>query len=367
VRSVWYGLDLPTTGSYKIWVESDVDCVMAVYSWPFFIDNTLGALIAEDDDSGPGDNPELELILTAGAYAVVVDSKTEGFFTLKYQLAVGGTPPANDNFTDAEEITSLPFSAAGTTVGAIAEPFEREAEELGEGPKDTVWYKYVADHDGQLTIKATLPNGDGPDAYVYVDTWKGTTAENLVRWPEPPPQGPGGGLWKGFFGFFDTPLEIDLQAITLDVINGETYYIRVQSESGGSEDFTIYVDEQELYINIQPSGADAGPFDDATTVYVNITASGSEVHHQANAEDSAEVYINVQASGTELQAKEYADSATVNIDIQFMGGECYSTFSGLMMDSEADLRWTSSATTNWTAEYELRWTVGDVQVEGINC
>ena len=130
-RSVWYYMSPDANETYKFWVESAVDCVLGIYDVNYR--GALLSLIASDDDSGPGNQPEITIdftwpkppgIWTGNAIAVVVDSKTEGGFTLKFQRQTTGTPPANDDFADAVVISRIPWSASGTTVGASAEPEE---------------------------------------------------------------------------------------------------------------------------------------------------------------------------------------------------------------------------------------------------
>jgi hypothetical protein len=375
-RTVYYYMAPFDNETYKFWVESAVDCVLGIYD-VVGPGSALGALIAEDDDSGPGNQPEITInltspkppgIFTGNAIAVVVDSKTEGSFTLKFQRQPGGTPPANDDFADAELITSLPAVVSGTTVGATAEPEERNAAELGIGPRDTVWYKYVADHDGTLKIKATC-DSNNEDAYVYVDVWKGTTLANLVRHPEPPPTGPGGGIFRGFFSFFDTPAELEAARLDINIVNGETYYIRVQTESGGSEDFTIYVDTADVYLKLTPSGFDAGPYGDVATVYLTLTPSGSDEFH-GTIVDAATVPLTITPGAAwETQGQETTDSATIYVDLQVLGGECFSTFTGVLLgEGEAELCMaTVSDELCIFGTEELEWSYGVVTTEGIDC
>jgi len=367
-RTVWYHFGIDGPGTYRIWVESAVDCVLGLYgepnTWTGVGDLTL---ITSDDDSGAGDQPEIIQAfgpLTSpffGDYWLAVDSKAEGTFVLKYQRLSDGTPPANDDFANAEVITSFPFVSSGTTVAATAETAEREAEQMGTGPKDTVWYKYVATADGSLKIKATCDTFND-DAYVYVDTWKGTSLDTLIRNPEPPPSGPGGGIFRGFYNHFDTPLEIDQAAITMDVVNGQTYYIRVQTESGGSEDFTLYVDSAAVYLDLTAGGTEAGPFGDVGTAYVELTASGSDEFH-GTIIDSGTVYLTITPGATwETLGHETTDAATVRLTLSVLGGECFSRFH-FTGEGEADTRWAvDDALVRWASDVETRW-LANVEIQ----
>jgi len=79
--------------------------------------------------------------------------------------------------------------------------------------------------------------------------------------------------------------------------------------------------------------------------------------------DAATVYLDLTAfSGLTI------DLATIYFDMQPLGGECYSTWSSLQLDGEADLRWsTSQELVRWSSDDNLRWSQGEVLVEGINC
>lgn len=356
-RSVWYRFDpWDYTATYRVWVESSVDCVLGAYDVTN-IGGTLGALLAEDDDSGTGDWPELVLDMAAlyddgdGVYsgrsfAIVVDSKTEGTFRLKYQKVYSGTPPANDDFDDAEVISSIPFSTSGTTVGARAEIEEANAERIDKGPRDTVWYKYVATFDGHIKIKGTCTS-DNDDGYVYVDTWHGTVLETLVRHPEPPPIGP-----RGYFFNGDTPQETEAQALTLDVVNGETYYIRVQTRAGGSETFDIQGELNATYLDLQASGPDEmhGTLLDDATILVALQISAIEVYSVTF--DAATILVDLQASGVDIKAFEYTDSGTVYVDLSTMtADECiFHLEPSWIVDGIRKWQWNGSA---------RRWAVGD--------
>jgi len=355
-RNVWYRVGWEEDIQVKVWIESAVDCVLAIYEQTGGFPTGVGALVAEDDDSGPGNQPEITFNASfIKDYWIIVDSKTEGDFTLKFQRVTTGTPPANDDFAAAEVISSLPFTASGTTVDATAETAELDSEPLGVGPKDTVWYKYVADHDGQLLIKASC-DSDNEDGYIAIDMWRGTSLDTLVRNPDPPP-----GLvsdQRGFFNFGATAQEIEENSLVCPIINGETYYFRVQTESGGSEDFTIYIDDQVVYLDLRPSGTDEmhGTLIDDAVVYLDLRHTGTELFHPALTTDSATVVLTMTPIATwETQGAETTDSATVRIAMTALGGECYSRFH-FTGEGEADLRWgVVSDLVRWSPNDEVRW------------
>lgn len=82
--------------------------------------------------------------------------------------------------------------------------------------------------------------------------------------------------------------------------------------------------------------------------------------------DAGTVYLDLQPSGVDI--RERTDSATVLLDLQVLGGECFSTFSGLLLgEGEAELRWESNALLRWLSEAGLRWSSGEIIRDGINC
>lgn len=351
-RSVWYVLDITRAGNYKIWVESSVDCVLAVYNK----NNSpnLGSLVAEDDDSGAGNWPEVTVGLATGDYWIVVDSKTEGTFRLKWEKVRTGTRPANDDFANATNIASVPYSSSGTTIDATAEADEHDCFMLGGGPKDTVWYKFVASGNGTLKIKATVQSTNGgPDSgqtAVGVDLWHGTTLANLVRHPEPPT------IDKGYFNHFDTAAELEDQAMYLDYVNGETYYIRVQTPGGGSEDFTLFVETLAVYLDLKVSGQDVGPFTDSATIYLDLNVSATEVFHQVVTSDSATVAFDLQASGVDLKGFEYTDATSVYLDLQgFAEQDCYFHLEP-SFSADGVRKWAANGVRRWSVGGTRRWT-----------
>jgi hypothetical protein len=78
--------------------------------------------------------------------------------------------------------------------------------------------------------------------------------------------------------------------------------------------------------------------EDFATVYVDIQVYVTE--------EVPVLYFDIQVSAVE--AAQYTDAATVYVDIRNTGGECYSSFSGLFLDADAQTRWA-------TPTYEERW------------
>ena len=72
--------------------------------------------------------------------------------------AVTGAKPTNDGRDDAEQITTLPLSIAGSTDGATTQ--DGEAPSSCAGDTNSVWYRYDAAHD--VRVVARLRAGGDP-------------------------------------------------------------------------------------------------------------------------------------------------------------------------------------------------------------
>lgn len=339
-RSVWYYGSIPA-GDTKIWVESDEDCVLSVYSAA----GTHGTApnpatlpsLGEDDDSGTGDWPEVIVNSPTGQSVwICIDSKVECTFTLKFEW-VNDSPviPANDNFDNAEAHVG-PFVSGGTTIGAGGEYFETDSEGLGSGVTDTVWYKFTAVETKRIKIEGRVATNNN-DGYVWFETYTGTGKDDLVRVGDPEY---GGGIFKGplFPNSTNDPQFVD-------VVNGTDYWIRVYTESGGSEEFELWVDTDLVYINIQASGVETGPWHitfpikitpggtdehdqiveilDSATVYVNLQVLGSDIGPYSDANTP---YVNIQALGSDLFAHDYFDADTVLVAFEIDSHDCHTKF-----------------------------------------
>ena len=348
-RSVWYQFRAPWQGGdFRIWVESAGDCVLSVYkdesgnfNPQFYNLESLG----EDDDSGTGNWPELTLtdLLGNRIYYVAVDSKAETDFVLKYQRLSTGTPPANDNFANAEAHTGA-FTATGTTVGGTGEPDEKFISNYqGVGATDGVWYKYTADHTGTLRIRGRCLSNN-QDGSVFVHVFQGSSLANLTLVSSDSPPGE----------FFYPYTEFQNSQYTVNVVNGQDYYIRVATWSGGSEDFEIYVDTQQVYVNLQASGPDEmhGTLIDNAEVYFNLTASGVDVYHLAVITDAATIYANLAATSVEFKAHDAIDAATIYVDmVAITEHECIFHFEpSWHADGIRKWQWNGSS---------RRWALGD--------
>jgi hypothetical protein len=116
--------------------------------------------------------------------------------------AAAASPPANDDFADAEDIGALPATVSGDNTGATTET----GEPAVLGPYGSVWFKWTATSSGPVHIDLC----DSADPQPFFGVYTGTELSNLQRvtansfWAD-------GGDCAGIF----------------DAVAGTTYYISV--------------------------------------------------------------------------------------------------------------------------------------------
>lgn len=157
-RSLWWTitptadglLDLNTNGS-------SYDTLLAVYTGSS-VDNLTE--IDSDDSGGVGTASEItNILLTAGTtYFVAVDGDYGAVGSLTFSSTfTPGSPPANDNFANAEVITGSSYSVFGGnnifTTGEVGEP-AHAGQALGGANSKSRWWKYVPAVDGSMILSA---------------------------------------------------------------------------------------------------------------------------------------------------------------------------------------------------------------------
>ena len=180
-RNVWFAFEPSYDGTYRFTVEPRgatpvLDPLIAIYTWTT---GALGAALAADDDSGPGLYPTVDLAMTAfQKVAICVDARDAGDFTVFAQRLPVGSPPANDDFANAEAITGG-VSFSGDTTDATGECGETPSAGFWGGPYNSVWYTYTPAADGMAAVELTTgpTGGDGND--LLVDIFKGSTLDTL--------------------------------------------------------------------------------------------------------------------------------------------------------------------------------------------
>ena len=87
--------------------------------------------------------------------------------------------PANDNFADAEAISGVSGSVAGSNIGATPEPGEKTI--LGFGTS-SIWYVWTAPADGDYTFDTEGSTGGGPGGFMdtLLGVYTGDAVDNLT-------------------------------------------------------------------------------------------------------------------------------------------------------------------------------------------
>lgn len=220
-RSVWYIFSPYFTGTYEFWVEGYgdtpvLDPLLAVYQVTGTVWNSFSnfQLVAASDNFN-GLYPYLTASLGVGVYyAIQVDSRDEGDFTLLFRHLPVQSPPANDEFANAVELTPG-VQLNGTTVGARSDPYEYVPETgtdswyLG----GSVWYVFTAEATtmGLLSFysQTTYPGRSS----ITIDEWvNGDLVEVMSR--------------GDIYGSTTTNIFFPVEA-------GKTYYIRVMGIADG--------------------------------------------------------------------------------------------------------------------------------------
>lgn len=228
-RSVWFVWDPAFGPEYDLWVEStEDDYVLAVYPSTSSLEE-LEPAIAEDDNSGPSNQPFLTFTKPdANPVLIVVDSKGDGGdFVLRGKLH-SDSPPANDDFDSRAALGGASGTLSGTLVGASYEcgtpatlvptlPFGTlEIQPIG----GDIWYEFTpTGNDYRLTWASPQP----VRVTVYSSSTPGTpTLGSLVLFDN-----------FGANGYVDD----DAGDISFGVTAGTTYYVRV--EQADSEQDTV--------------------------------------------------------------------------------------------------------------------------------
>jgi hypothetical protein len=107
--------------------------------------------------------------VTAGTtYWIQVASASGGNVRAGVDFSTTGATPANDNLADAETLSGeLPIIADATNymaTGEADEPF------FGNGPDNSIWFKYTAPSDGRYAFDTCTSPSEGQDSVVSVFT-----------------------------------------------------------------------------------------------------------------------------------------------------------------------------------------------------
>lgn len=181
-------------------------------------------------------------ITSIGTTLSLIDALT---WDTQVKPTLPGAPPANDNFENAQNMPGPTGSAAGTTDGATNQVGEPLDQLTGTGPFNTVWYKRFATNNKTVMLTLTVATGS-----LDMEVWSGTTLTGLTL------------VVKGAYS--------GTGKLVYGQITGETFYVRVQGQSGAISAFTLAWAECSLTAPINDDFANA----------ITITGSGTIVQSQ---------------------------------------------------------------------------------------
>ena len=187
--SVWFTWTAPASGSLRVTTAgSGYDTLLAAYTG-----SALGSLtqLAANDDANGGTTSSITFNVTAGTtYRFAADGwgGQAGAGMLNWTLTEQSAP-ANDAFAAAANITGDSGTGSGNTTLA-----SRETGEPSHGDASStasVWYRWTAPNDGQLTVST---QGSGFDTLLGV--YSGSAVNGLTTLAQNDDADVGGVVWS---------------------------------------------------------------------------------------------------------------------------------------------------------------------------
>lgn len=240
--SVWYKYFNPNWAIGPLDIQFDTegsdvgtDTYLEVFEGTNIVSMTR---VGSDHNSGAGGKSLIVLTAQEGdtGYMIRVSSPSTdwGSFKLNITILVPGTPPANDDFDDAIEMTGYSDSVTGTTEGATGECQDSEGY-------NSVWYKWTPPQSGRLKIRL---DADDQSSFndLILSIFRGTSLADLVQ--------------VGIDLFID---ENDFDNEFYFIENGYEYFFRIQGDGGFEDTFTFAFElpTSSPPSNDEPSGADS--------------------------------------------------------------------------------------------------------------
>jgi hypothetical protein len=212
-NTVWYEWTPSKTGTATLNLDSSFSGSLAVYQ----AGDSLSSLQLQTSGNGAAGFSVSLVGVGGSSYYVQVGTwdDSPGAFTLSW--ALGGPPPANDNWADAE---ALPGTSSGSVTGTNANATTEEVEptalvEADISTYETVWWKWVAPASGPVafdTNRTGAESGDADDTVLGVFT--GASLSQLQEVASDDDDGAAGGLTA---------------RVRFDATAGTTYYVQVGS------------------------------------------------------------------------------------------------------------------------------------------
>ena len=167
-RTVWYGFQAKQSGGLYLDFTPSWDGGFAAVYW-----SGEGEALTELQCSQGGDL--MVNIQSGGIYYIQAGSIIDrgGDFSLDLSFV---SPPANDNFVNAEPILYLPDAKEPKIASATVEPDEPAPSCISRIPTNTIWYSFQATESGRLAFAAQPVFGGTGFIAVYT---KGDSGELL--------------------------------------------------------------------------------------------------------------------------------------------------------------------------------------------
>ena len=251
-KTAWWKWQAPVDGTLSLQaIGNGFTCIPKVYAG-FTVDD----LVAIEVKSSSASNQELSLEVKKGVeYAIVASSYggQEGSITLSLSLSSTEdvSRPANDNFSNAQELTGTIVSARGSnflSTGQRGEPVHGESSTT-----NSVWWTWTPDNSGPTVIST---DGSGFDTTLGV--YRGNTLSTLET-----------------IGVNDDNGNARTSEVQFQALAGNHYHIAVDG-------FEHSVGEISLTLN-QSSPLSISPINDDWSEAIeipslNFTTLGSNIH-----------------------------------------------------------------------------------------
>lgn len=331
VKSVWYSFT-PTVnmliGSDTL--GGDFDGVVATYL-------SAGPAISDLVFLGCSNSGSFNFLAEAGkTYYFQVGASYSSFSTIHFNLREL-IPPANDNFADAESITSLPFNTSvDKATDATTEPDEQQWCYFMDR---TVWYSFTPTET--VAVKADT-EGSAVDSNmnVYQAVGPGISGLNILT-------------CTAIYGSF-----------TFVAQAGETYYLQAGAISGALG--TIQVNLEQVLPPSNDNFADAEAIDSLpASLSVDISGAGLETDEPQNctntdktvwysftAPENLSVYLDTQGTAFESTLAIYRSTDSEITSLQFL--TCIASSGGVFQAQAGETYYIQAgATLNGLGTYQI--------------
>ena len=173
--SVWFRWTAVFTGRLTVYTfGSDFDTLLASYTGETIGDTEL---IESNDDSWEDFQSRIIFPVTQGReYRIVVDgwNGNVGNILLTWHLSRSGGAPANDAFSESEELQGPAGLLVGSNVGSSRQ--EGEPYHFGQIPGRSVWFTWTPANDGEATFST-----DGSGFNTLLAVYTGASLDSLER------------------------------------------------------------------------------------------------------------------------------------------------------------------------------------------